>query len=102
MLAEQVHRTVRVEPIRPLGLDVLNEQRAVGLPERALGELKAARELFDRFALRSGSESPASLRIGYTHLGLPIKTCKTELSRAASAGLNHKSLVVIDNVHGLQ
>ena len=63
VLPQQLDRTVGIEPVGPLGLVVLEQQRAVGAPERALGELETPGQAFDGSALSTSSESPASLRI---------------------------------------
>ena len=61
-LPEQVDRAIGGEPVGPLGLVVLEQQRAVGAPERPLGELEPAGQALD-VRPSTSSESPASLRI---------------------------------------
>ena len=56
-------RAVRGEPVGLLGLVVLEQQRAVGAPERALGELEARGPGTSTSPASTRSESPASLRI---------------------------------------
>src|SRR5262249_32739752 len=82
-LTEHLKRAVRSETIGPLGLDVLKEQRAVGAPERPLGEFKPAGQALDRPVLekRACPCIPEKSRHG-----LRLQSCGSRPSRLLAPG----------------